>query len=101
MVQREQGRLRRGGGQFGVQPRELVGVERARGAAGDRRVKGDEAQRAELGGIAHGLRAGSGDAELRAQRGAIVMIAGDHVQRRSDGGHDLAHGGVLRGGAML
>ena len=77
-------------GQLAVEPRELLGAELAGVLPGDRRVEHQQPQRTRLRRVGHPLGAGTGQSEVAPQPGAVVVVAGQHVDRRAGGREQLA-----------
>ena len=93
-------------GQPRLQPRQALGAERAVVAAGICVVStADEAQRTAARRVAvvlaRGLGVGERQREARAQRRAIVVVAGEHVDRHRQRGEQLADALVLARAAVL
>jgi hypothetical protein len=89
MVHRDQRRLLRRLGQLGVEPVELIALERARILPRSRCVQDDEPQRAEIDRVTHRLAVSAWHAEVAMESTAVVVVARQHVQRRSQGPNEL------------
>jgi hypothetical protein len=101
MVHGQQGRLRGRERQLGVEPGQPLGVQLAAGPAGDRRVQGDEPQRAEVGRVLHGRGGGAGQPEAGAKPLAAVVVAPEHVHRHRRGRQQLVDPRVPLVGPVL
>lgn len=101
LVHGDDRRLRGGGGELRVESAQLLGLEAAAVLAGDRRVDDDQPQRPEVDCVVDRLVGGAGEGEDLPHRRAVVVVAGQDVERDPEPTDQLGGEPVLRGRRVL
>jgi hypothetical protein len=95
MVERDERRALRCGGELAVEPREPLAVELTLRLAGTRAVEHDEPERARVGRVLHRRSSLTGEIEARPQRVPLVVVPRQRIGRRAEPGNLFAHERVL------